>query len=57
MTAPPMTCGHKAEVMLSWVGHREERREVRSCEACAAILWNALSTPLRETFTCEEIAA
>lgn len=50
-----MKCGHTAEVRLSWLGHRDERRTAKVCEACAAVVWNNLPHPLRETFTCVPI--
>jgi len=48
-------CGHRAEVKLSWIGYQEQRRVLMACEVCAALVWNNMAQPLRETFTCEDI--
>lgn len=50
-------CGHPADVELSWHGLNNERRTVKACEACAAIIWAAMAQPLRETFTCQPVTA
>lgn len=55
MSANQMTCGHPAEVELSWNGFKNQLTLVRACECCAAMIWDRLSQPLRETFSIREL--
>ena len=50
-----MECSHTHEVVLTWIGHNDEQRKVKACECCAAMIWNRLPQPLRESFTIDMI--
>jgi len=48
-------CGHKPyEVAFRWIGHVGPVKQ-RLCGACAAMIWDRLPSPLRESFQCEEV--
>lgn len=53
MNDKPQTCGHAPDVSLTWLSHNGPVRQ-NVCEPCAAIIWNAMPQPIRETFSiCE----
>lgn len=48
-------CGHRHEVVLTYNGYKDELVVYKTCESCAAMVWDRLAHPHRDSFVIEEI--